>query len=466
MKNRKVFWVMSAIIIVVLLLPMAQGEFKIFSFEPLQGAFYKTPKPNLTFDNVTNGSYQTNIEKYISENYGFRQPMIRFYNQYLWDFYKKTNAQDVVRGKDGWLFSNKQVEKYYGTFQHRYFNSNAAAKNSYDINIRTLNKLRHVLKKLDIELLVYISPNKCYIFPEFIPEREHDTTTINVCAYYVDNFKELGIPCLEMTGMFRHFRDTMQFEPFSKYGAHWNFSSVYSADSLFRFIESINGINLPDIKISNYRKYDKAAYKKNLGDFDYEWMMNLMREFDHSKCIMYEGDVEIVADSTHVKPSVLFVGNSFLMHITDYINFGDVFENPRLWYYNQTAYNLTDLSKRPVNELDFLDEVLKSDYIVTFCSDIQLFEISFGFAGKTLVSLCIPDSIYMEKIDYLCKSQGVSKEKAIYIINTNPFVFDELKGDGIPEIRNEAALEKINRKRACRNQQEALSHEGRGRFRE
>ena len=36
------------------------------------------------------------------------------------------------------LFSNKQVEKYYGTFQHRYFNSNAAAKNSYDINIRTL----------------------------------------------------------------------------------------------------------------------------------------------------------------------------------------------------------------------------------------------------------------------------------------------------------------------------------------
>lgn len=428
----------------LLFLPIAQGNFRLFKFRPLQGVYYHTPKPKLTFENVADNSYQKDIEKYISENHGFRQPIIRLYNQYLWDFYKKTYANDVVCGKDGWLFFGKNIETYYGTFQHTVFGSNEDAKKAYDRIIRTMNKLRHVLKEFDIEFLAYISPDKCYVFPDFIPEREHDTTTIDVCSYYVDNFNKIGFPCLEMTEMFCQFRDTMRFEPFSPYGAHWNFSSVYAADSLFRFIESIRGINLPDIKISNYRKYDKAAEKKNLGDFDIEWMLNLMCELDHSKCPMYEGDVEIVSDSTHTKPSVLFIGNSFLWHIKDYIKFGDVFENPRLWYYNKTAYDLINLKETAVENHDFLDEILKSEYIVTFCGDTQLFEMSFSFVGQALVSLCIPDSTFRKKIDYICESQGVDERKAKAVIYYNPEIFDELKGDCIPMIRNEAALEKLN----------------------
>ena len=442
MKNKKLFAIMFAVLITLLFLPIVQGCFNIFHFEPLQGAYVKTSKPALTFDNYANGKYQANIEKYVSENHGFREPIIRIYNQYLWDFYKKTYADDVVRGKNGWLFFNKNVESYYGTFQHRYFSDNYVAKNAYDINIRTLNKLRHVLQEVGIEFLAYISPDKCFVFPELIPEMERDTSTIDICSYYMDNFERNEFPCLEMTEMFCQFRDTMRYNPFSPYGAHWNFSSVYAADSLFRFIENIRGINLPDIKISNYRKYDKAAYKKNLGDFDIEWLLNLSREFDHSDYEYYEGDVDIVSDSTHTKPSILFIGNSFLIHITDFLNFGDVFENPRLWYYNKTAYDLTDLSDRPVDDFDFLDEILKSDYIVVFCGDTQLYKMSFGFAGKALVSFCIPDSIYKAKVDYLYKKYNYSEAKANEIIYTNPEVFDELKGNSIPKICNAKALEK------------------------
>lgn len=454
MKNKKLFAIMFAVLITLLFLPIVQGCFNIFHFEPLQGAYVKTSKPALTFDNYANGKYQANLEKYVAENHGFRQPIIRLYNQYLWDFYKKTYAaNDVVYGKDGWLFFNKNIEVYYGTYQHKHFKSNDAAKSAYDIRIRTMNKLRHVLKDFDIEFLAYISPDKCYVFPEFVPEREHDTTTIDACAYFVDSFKKLDFPCIEMTEMFCRFRDTMRFEPFTPAGAHWNFSCVYAADSLFRFIESMKGINLADINISNYRRYDKAMEKQNSGDFDMEWMLNLSREFNHSKYNLYGADVTIHSDSTCTKPSVLFIGNSFFWRFKDFINFDEVFDYPRLWYYNKTARNLSDWSKKDCNQVDFLSEIFKSDYIVTFCGDTQLFEMSFGFAGKALVALCIPDDIYEEKIKYLCEKYNYSRDKAIDIIVNNPEVFQELKGDGIPTIRNERALEKARAIRQSRIEQ-------------
>ena len=58
-----------------------------------------------------------------------------------------------------------------------------------------------------------------------------------------------------------------------------------------------------------------------------------------------------------------------------------------------------------------------------------------------------------KKIKYLCKKYNYSRDKATDIIINNPEVFQELKGDGIPTIRNERALEKARAIRQSRIEQ-------------
>ena len=440
MNNKRTYIVLYTILVVLLFLPLTQYFFGVFKFRPLWGSATKAGLPDFTFSNLVDGTYQSGAEKYVSENYGFRQPTIRLYNQYLWSFFKKSHATDVALGKNGWLYLDKNVKSYYGTYQPTLFKSNADAKFSYDRSIRVINKLRHVLKDFDIEFLAYISPDKCYVFPENTPDMQRDTTTIDAIKYFTDKLDKIGFPYIEMSQMYKNIADTLFYRPFSPGGAHWNFSCVYAADTIIHLIEKTGGVNLAEIKIGDYIQYNDSIEKQNKGDYDLEGMLNLMFRLDHSKCPLYLAETSIVSDSTCVKPNVLFVGNSFLWRIKDFIDFDKIFSNPRLWYYNKKAYDLGTLDMTPTNKLDKLFEIMLSDYIITFCGDTQLHQISFGFAGEALIKLCLPDSIVEKKIEYLRKKYNMSRDKAITTMNDNPEVFDEFKGDNIPTMRNEHAV--------------------------
>ena len=451
MKSKRTYIILFIILMVVMFLPMAQNAFDVIKFNELWGGRNHIKKPELTFDGIASGKYQTEIEDYLSVSYGFREPTIRLYCQYLWSFFHRTFAEDVVKGKDGWMFFGKNVKEYYGSYQHELFKNNEEAAALYDKKIRIMNKLRHVLKEFDIEFLVYISPNKCKVFPESIPDGEFDTTTIDATKYFTERFDQLGIPYIEMSQLFKNYADTLFFPPMGQQGAHWNFSCVYATDTVVKLMEKLGGIDIPDIKIGEYRKYDKEIEAQRKDDYDIERMMNLMFPLNHSKYPLYLADVTIESDSTHTKPSVLFVGNSFLWGIRKFINFSELFEYPRLWYYNRTARDLTTFDTKKTSDTDPLFEVLVSDYIVTFCGDTQLFNITFNFAGKALVNLCIPEKTIKKKQDYLCKKYNISKQQALKKIYENPEMFDALKGDNIPKVRNKKALQMSKAIKAIRS---------------
>ena len=69
---------------IFLFVPVIQEWGGVFPVKPLKGVFEPTPKPELTFDNYKSNIYQTQIEKYTSEHFGLREPVIRLYNQYVW----------------------------------------------------------------------------------------------------------------------------------------------------------------------------------------------------------------------------------------------------------------------------------------------------------------------------------------------------------------------------------------------
>ena len=383
------------ILMTLLFMPLLQGRFQLIPLKPLNGVTLETEKPDFNLASLRSGDYAKQEEAYVGEHFGFREPVIRLYNQYLWDFYKKTYAHDVVAGKRGWLYTPESVNDYYGKEMQRWQPSPEAARQQYDREIRYMNRVRDILKENDVELLAFIAPEKSFLYPEYLPEEERDTTTFNACAYFLHKFEECGFPCIDMTGWFEQMKDTVSYPLIPQTGAHWVFPAVYAADSLFRFMGDLKGIVLPKLHIGILHESDNHG-----ADNDLEQLLNLSLPIRKRLGYSPTAEVSVESGANSMKPKVLFVGNSFMWGITNQVPMKEVFDNMEFWYYFSTAYSGEDLSEtQPVVDLNMLEKLLDFDYIVWFTTGNQLNKGTNGFANSVMLTLGVDDSIRRVYID-------------------------------------------------------------------
>ena len=383
-------------------MPMLQGWLHLFHPKPLNGVTVTTGKPKFDFDGYRSGTYAKQAEAYTSQHIGFREPLIRFYNQYLWDFYHKTYAKDVVGGKQGWLYYPQSVRDYYGQELLRWHSSTDEAKEKFDQEVKYLNWARSILRENGVELLVFMAPEKSFLYPEFLPDGEKDTTTFNACDYFARRFEETGFPHIEMTRWFQKIKDTVDYPLIPQAGAHWIFPSVYAVDSLSRLMGELKGIHLPKIKIGE-------AYHTRDRDHDYdndlELLLNLAFPMKHQYGYYPRHKVSIEHDSTCVKPRVLFIGNSYFWAMQLFTPFQEMFENTEFWFYGSTAYYGENLDQTiSVTKLNLLEKLLDFDYIVWFTTGNQINKGTEGFAERALVNLCFNEKKIAETRNRLIDS--------------------------------------------------------------
>ena len=268
------------------------------------------------------------------------------------------------------------------------------------------------------------------------------------------------MPCFDMNEYFLRMKDTCSFYLFPPTGDHWNFSCVYATDSLLRFMEQQRHIRLPQIEYGNeYLSECRIGEPMNR---DLEGELNLMRpiRFDH-KFDYKERDYWLTSDSTTVKPSALFIGNSFLLRTMAYIPPKEVFSDFQFWYYNRVAYQDVDKIIDSVNTLNRLDYLLDADYIVWFSSSSQMYRATEGFAEDAIIQLCIGEERFRQRqeqlIDSLFHDQNAHNTIAwnypdslyriklegytLNLLRKNPEAyFPEIAGEGIPTARNPRLL--------------------------
>ena len=419
---------------VLLFLPMLQAHVLHIPLKPLNGATLETEKPQFALESYRSGDYAKQEEAYLSQHFGFREPVIRLYNQYLWSCYKKTYAHDVVAGKRGWLYTPESVRDYYGTEMHRWQHSPEAARQRYDREIRYMNHIREILKENDVELLAFIAPEKSFLYPEYLPDGERDTTTFNACAYFWHRLNETGFPCINMTPWFEQMKDTVGYPLIPQTGAHWVFPAVYATDSLFRFMGDLKGIELPRLKIGTLRESDNHG-----ADNDLEQLLNLTLPIRKRYGYSPTAEVTVVSDTATVKPKVLFIGNSFMWGITNQVPMLEVFDDMEFWYYFSTAYTSDPLEPYcAVTDYNLLEKLLDFDYIVWFTTGNQLNKGTMGFANTAMLTLGVGDSIrriYIDRImDTLCRddvqiNDSLRRKEAIAVLQNHPEIIPELSGD-------------------------------------
>lgn len=461
-KPHSIFYaILFGLLMVFLFAFMIQEHLRPFEFKKMNGRFAVVHKPDFTLEGYKDGSYQKGTEKYLQTHFGFYEPIVRTYNQYCWDFYRKSMVSYITCGKDNWLFYNHTIENYYGTEMYHWYPDAEAAQKGYEREIRLINKMSGVLQQYGITYMTVIAPSKGTIYPELLPRGDFDTTTLKAADYYMKRFDELHLPYIDMTEIFFRIKDTCSIYLFQPLGHHWNFSSVYAADTLFRFMGDLRDIKMPQIHYG-----DQWIDSCSIGDDkfrDHESELNLTRPIRYDPKYNYrERAYWLTSDTTVTKPSVLITGNSFYLWMMTYLPPKECFSDFQFWYYNKVAYQGLNQLVDSVHRLDRLDYLLDADYVVWFTSESQMYHNTENFAADALIQLCIgeerfnaryeavKDSLYHDDMtrwriaaycdDEMFKKQLVNYTKKMIYDNPEKF-FPELACEGIPTARNPRLLE-------------------------
>lgn len=432
MKNKLLYIILFALLISFLFLPMIQEHYKPFKSKPLNGVNYVTEFPELSFETFSNGKYQSQLEKYTSENFGFREFVIRLYNQYIWSCYHKTYSHFLIPGKGNWLFYTEAVNDYYGTEQKKWYKTPENAKDWFDKNTKLMCQLRNVLKEYDIEFLSFMAPSKPFVYPEHLPERERDTTTINAMEYYDNSLTEAGFPHIEMTKWFKTMRDTLPYPVFPNMDMHWQFTAVYGYDSLFRLMNSLNDFGIPKIKYGKPKPY--------FDDFQNdEATLNLMFPIKN-KNTDYKLDVEIECNENCRKPKVLFVGDSFIWGLDEHLPWEQLMDDIEILFYNSSVFKGFDRTKYKKEDINLLRDILRADYVVFYTSGHQWYRASYDFVEEAILALCVSDSVMEAETIRIADSLNISKEKALQKIKNGPYIVKGIETYDNPIIRNEKGI--------------------------
>lgn len=459
-KRQLLYAILFGLLMVFLFSFMIQEHLKPFETRELRGYYLKPKKPVVKWKDYQSGLLQKKTENYITNYFGFREPIIRLYHQICWDLFKKEFVSYIYSGKEGWLYYRHNINDYYGAEMYNWFPDTVAARQTYEKEVRLLNKVRGVLQQYDVTLLTFIAPSKSIIYPEYLPNQVPDTTTLNPREYYVRRFAETGMPCLEMNPFFLAMKDTCRFCLFPPTGDHWNFSCVYAADTLLRFMERQRGVRLPRLEYGNeYRDTCSIGEDRNR---DLEGELNLLRPIRvKPQYASLERDFRVVSDSGTVKPAALFIGNSFLQRVILYLPPKEVFSDFQFWYYNRVAYQGADQVIDSVNNLRRLDYLLDADYIVWYSTASQMYRATEGFAEDAILQLCVGEERFLERkrqvIDSLFHDQATHNRIAwkypdsLYLVKLQTYTeeqlrsdpetyFPEIAGEGIPTARNPQLL--------------------------
>lgn len=434
MKN-KLAYVLCILTLAVFVMIYVQDRTHVFKLKKLNGVYYEPKDAKLTLNNLKHGWFQENLEENIRYNFGFREVLIPFYNQYLWDFYHIASNNTVKVGKDDWLFGWDDVGNYYQGAKYRYGDDKVATKSSLDLEASRMYKVQNILEEYRIFIFVSLLPSKAFVFPEYLPENpDPERETFHAIEYYPHVFDSLGIHYINVEKVFENWKGHVDFPLFPKTGMHWShIAAEYAFDTIMRYIEDAS-----HLRLLHYNIGEKYADTSRYPDTDLEDILNLMRPIRPNT--NYYADVKVVPDRWAAWPTFLVIGDSFFWNISSSVPLGYLFNRYQYWYYNSSVY-FNDKYDH-TSQVDILDEILHSRIINLSYSPRQLYIFSDGFLPKALLYLTHEDHEIDSTLQALANTiENASDEEKMKAAQDSLFsspeaFFPDLALDGVPTTRN------------------------------
>lgn len=378
MNNKRPYIIQFVCIFTVLIAIMLQGFTHVVKMKPLKGFVNEEIRPvKLSFKTYYDGSFQGYLTKNAKRNTGFREFFIRNYNQVVYSCFRKITNKNIAEGVDRELYLKMYLDDVMGISLKQYYANVEDAKSSALKNVEETIQLIDTLQEHGTKFLFVFAPSKTLVYPEKMPEyyRDH-ISDFSLQEYYIELFKEKGIPHIDFLNYFRSLKDTTTYPLYTRTGTHWAQSTIPMVmDSIFRKMEEVSGYKLPSVKVDSLN----ITTEYPVMDAELEINMNLL--FPYPKPALPCPVISLTDTGSESQLNLLVVGDSYADQLI-YSNFVKAFHHWHYWKYNREIYSsLNYFNGKSLKTTYDADEMLKeADLVLVICTAPMCYSFMFGFA--------------------------------------------------------------------------------------
>lgn len=352
----------------LLIISFIQNQFSFINVGKLEGAFIPKKKPLFSAAGWFSGKYQSEAEEYVNETFGFRNLLVRLNNQIAFSFFNKANADNIVVGRNNYLFQRPTINAYYGM--------DFLGVERIEERTKRLKFISDTLSKLNKNLIIIFGTGKGSYFSEFIPEKlkvKKGSTNLECQSEF---FPKYGLNYIDFNRYFIENKNSSEYPLVPQYGIHWSrYGGFLVTDSLLHYIESIRGIDLPNIVLDSIE-----LRRPENEDYDIAGGMNLL--FRLESFTMAYPKFHYESDSGKTKPSVLVIGDSYYWGMQN-MDISKAFSKNQFWFYNNrgTAGALKELASE--TKFSMAQEINNFDIVILIATESNMPQLGWGFIEST-----------------------------------------------------------------------------------
>ncbi len=435
MKRPVCYTIQFASILVVLLAVLLQGLTHAVNTKPLHGYTDELDTVPLRFSTYYDGTFQDFLTDYAKENTGFREFLIRNYNQIAYTCFNKITNDNVVCGKNKELYLKMYLEEITGERLLVFYPDVEAAKAEARSNVEATLRLIDTLHRHGTEFLFVFAPSKTAVYPEFMPTTyQRQIADFSLEEYYIQLFKEHGIPHIDFLNYFKSLKDHFPYPLYARTGTHWSEASIpMVADTLLRTLEDLTGYQLPSIEYLD----PNPTSDYSVQDGELEGQLNLL--FPIEKPALPRPVFTLTDTVGKDRPNLLVIGDSYFIQLRNSC-FVEAFHQWDYWKYNRDiASSNQAYNGREVKYLIEAPKVLKeADIVMAVFTAPCFYQYMYGFPESAMELYARdPDDLettlrlvmqeisdnpgWMQAVERQAKERGLSTEEnlrrnAMYVI--------------------------------------------------
>ncbi len=377
MKSNKLHTFLFALVIAALFLPMIQMVKPFVEVGPLFGSIVPTVKDSLTLEAWFDGTYQENRNKYINEQFGFRNTAVRLHNQIAFSFFGKAKANGVIIGKEDYLYEIKYINAFRGAEE--------VSQAKVDSNLVMLKALQTKLKEKGIELVVVMNPGKASFYPEFIPDEFPILSSRSYYSEYQKGLESQGIQHIDFGKWFRQMKGKTSAPLFPKTGIHWSqYGATLAADSLVNYCMKLFGKNMNEFGW-NKKDLPLSTTMESVDD-DIGLGMNLLLPIAHLPMAYPRVGVNdkygVSFGNSGIQPKVAVISDSYFFNLMQLPWAPEIFQSLNFYFYNKQLHKRPEGTMTNSDPLSQMKEIEKSNVVFVMATECNMDKLGWGFISS------------------------------------------------------------------------------------
>lgn len=162
-----------------------------------------------TGEGQINVNYLSDWGTYFEDRFAFRPNLITANAKLYGKVFGQSTTNQVVLGKEGWLFYGGTLEDYQGT--------NLMSERDWFCLTQNLQLMQEYVESQGSGFLLTVAPNKNSLYGEYMPARFLPGKSKNIDAL-AGKLREAGVPYVDLYALFRAQEEPLYF----KKDSHWD----------------------------------------------------------------------------------------------------------------------------------------------------------------------------------------------------------------------------------------------------